>query len=88
MNKRQLKALEAAGWKSGTIQELLDLSDEDMEIIEIRLVNTSLWKGLRKVLDELSASQAEVTQLREALGEIALKHPGGARFMASRALDD
>lgn len=40
--KRQ--KLEAAGWKISTVAEFLDLSPEEMEMIEIRL---SLSKSLK-----------------------------------------
>lgn len=34
MDERKRAALEAAGWKVGTVQELLELSDEEMAAIE------------------------------------------------------
>ena len=37
MDAEKAKALEAAGWRIGTVQELLDLSDEDMAYIDAML---------------------------------------------------
>ena len=37
MNKTQRKRLEDAGWKFGTVQDLLGLSDAEAQLIEIRL---------------------------------------------------
>ena len=39
------KRLEADGWRVGTVQEFLGLSDAEVELIEIRL---ALGDGLRK----------------------------------------
>ena len=36
MDAKKRAALERAGWKVGDVQELFDLSDEEMAIIEIR----------------------------------------------------
>jgi DNA-binding XRE family transcriptional regulator len=36
MDKNKRKRLEAAGWKVGTIQEFLGLSDEEVEYIEVK----------------------------------------------------
>ena len=37
MDEAKRKRLEAAGWKSGTVQDLFGLTDEDMEVIEKRI---------------------------------------------------
>ena len=62
MNKRQLKALKAAGWKIGTVQELLDLSDEQVEFIEMKI---ALAQALKKKREKLRCSQ---TQLAARMG--------------------
>ena len=37
MHKQKRKALEADGWKVGTAQEFLDLSDEEAALIDLKL---------------------------------------------------
>ena len=37
MDEAKRKRLEAEGWKSGTVQDLFELTDEDMEVIEKRI---------------------------------------------------
>jgi hypothetical protein len=44
--KRQ--KLEAAGWKVTTVAEFLDLSPEEMDLIEIRLSLSKLLKQFRE----------------------------------------
>jgi hypothetical protein len=48
MEHAKRQKLEAAGWKVGTIAEFLDLSYEEMEMIEIRLSLSKLLKQFRK----------------------------------------
>jgi predicted XRE-type DNA-binding protein len=48
MNQEKRKRLEAAGWKVGTAQDLLDLSSEETEYIELRLRLGDAVKQLRK----------------------------------------
>ena len=52
MDPDKLLRLEEAGWKIGTIKELLDLTDDDMEIIELRLVCHRVIKALRETIVE------------------------------------
>ncbi len=61
MNSAKKKRLEAAGWKSTTVQGFLSLSDADMEYIETKL-------ALSRRLRELRAKQALTqTELAVAL---------------------
>lgn len=41
MDEAKRKRLEAAGWKVGTVQEFLGLTDEEMEEIEERIAKVS-----------------------------------------------
>ena len=45
MNADRKKKLEARGWKVGTVQEFLGLTDEEATLIEIKL---ALSRELRK----------------------------------------
>jgi predicted XRE-type DNA-binding protein len=57
LTKRQ--KLEAAGWKVGTTADFLQLSPEEVEIIEIRL---SLSKSLKQLRKDKQLSQQELAQ--------------------------
>ena len=57
MNAGKRKRLEAAGWKSTTVQEFLDLSDADMEYIETKL---ALSRRLRELRAKQDLTQTEL----------------------------
>jgi DNA-binding XRE family transcriptional regulator len=57
LTKRQ--KLEAAGWKVGTVADFLQLSPEEVEIIEIRL---SLSKSLKQLRKDKKLSQQELAK--------------------------
>jgi predicted XRE-type DNA-binding protein len=57
MEPTKRQKLEAAGWKVSTVAEFLDLSPEEMEIIEIRL---SLSKSLKKFRQQEQLSQQKL----------------------------
>ena len=47
MHKSKKKRLEAAGWRVGDAAEFLDLSDEDVALIEVKLALAKLVRKLR-----------------------------------------
>lgn len=55
MEKNKQKKLEAAGWKIGTVDEFLDLDQQEAEYIEIKL---ALSKNLQKRRRSLKITQA------------------------------
>jgi DNA-binding XRE family transcriptional regulator len=57
LTKRQ--KLEAAGWKVGTAADFLQLSTEEVEIIEIRM---SLSKSLKQLRKDKQLSQQELAK--------------------------
>jgi predicted XRE-type DNA-binding protein len=59
MEHTQRQKIEAAGGKVVTVAELLDLSPEEMEIIEIRL---SLSKSLKKFRQQEQLSQQKLAE--------------------------
>jgi transcriptional regulator with XRE-family HTH domain len=62
--KRQ--KLEAAGFKVTTVAEFLDLSPEEMEIIEIRLSLSKLLKKFReqqKLAENINSSRSRVAKI-------------------------
>jgi DNA-binding XRE family transcriptional regulator len=69
LTKRQ--KIEAAGWKVGTAADLLQLSPEEVDIIEIRLSLSRSLKQLRKdkqlsqqeLAKDISSSQSRVAKM-------------------------
>jgi DNA-binding XRE family transcriptional regulator len=67
--KRQ--KIETAGWKVGTVADLLQLSPEEIEIIEIRLFLSRSLKQLRKdkqlsqqeLAKDINSSQSRVAKM-------------------------
>jgi transcriptional regulator with XRE-family HTH domain len=57
MDAKKRKALEAKGWKVGTVQELLDLTQEDVNFIEMKLALA------RDVKDRRARKKLSQTQL-------------------------
>ena len=59
MTAERRKRLEAAGWKVGTVQEFLGLSDEESALLEIRL---ALARGLRARRERRHLTQAALAR--------------------------
>jgi predicted XRE-type DNA-binding protein len=76
MTSQRKKALEAAGFKVGTVQEFLGLSDAEMQVIEIRV---RLAKALRALRQKKRLSQADVARLVESSqARVATMENGGS----------
>lgn len=73
MNKAQRKRLEEEGWRFGTAQEFLQLSDAEAELIEIRLALSRKLPNIRK--------RHKITQ-RTLAGRIGSSQPRIARIEA------
>ena len=66
--------LERAGFQLGTIKEFLDLTDEELQVIDLMLgVELKLWKALRKALAERDRARQErdaaIDELEDAVNE-------------------
>lgn len=60
MNKAKLQKLKEAGWKSGTVQEFLGLSDEENALVEVRV---ALFEAFQKMRKEKNLTQQEAAKL-------------------------
>jgi hypothetical protein len=60
MDGRRRKRLERAGWKLGSVREFLNLSDEEVEYIELKL---ALAAALRARRISRKLTQAEASKL-------------------------
>lgn len=60
MNKIKHKKLEAAGWRVGSAKNFLNLSNEEMDFIDLKI---QLAKDLQKKRQEKKLTQIELAQL-------------------------
>lgn len=60
MEKNKQKKLEAAGWKISTVNDFLDLNNEESDYIELKL---ALSKNLQKRRLSLKLTQKELAQM-------------------------
>jgi DNA-binding XRE family transcriptional regulator len=60
MKRKKLEALQAAGWRVGTAEQFLDLSEAEAGLVEMKL---ALADGLRELRHEATLTQAEVAEI-------------------------
>jgi DNA-binding XRE family transcriptional regulator len=71
MDELKRQRLEAAGWKAGTVNDFLQLSPEESEIVEVKLALSRKLKSLRKnghltqtsLAEKMSSSQSRVAKI-------------------------
>jgi predicted XRE-type DNA-binding protein len=74
MRKTKRKALEADGWKIGSAQEFLGLSDEEVALIDLKL---ALGRALKERRVRQRLSQAEVaSRIRSSQSRVAKMESG------------
>jgi DNA-binding XRE family transcriptional regulator len=80
MDKATRKALEEAGWKVGTVQEFLGLTEEENQIVELRVALALRVRERRRQLQltqeqfakRIGSSQSRVAKLESGSPEISL----------------
>ena len=90
MDARKRKKLEAAGWRVGTAQEFLDLSDEENALVEIKLSLGELVRRHRvrahlsqtALAQRLQSSQSRVAKLESGDAGVSLDLMFKAAFVA------
>ena len=74
MNQAKRKRLQSKGWKIGTVQDFLALSDQDAAYIELKL---NLAKNVQKRRRALKITQTDLAkQLRSSQSRIAKMEAG------------
>ena len=74
MNKSKRKKLESKGWKVGTTQDFLELSNEEAAYIELKL---ALARNLQKRRSTLKITQTDLAKrLRSSQSRIAKMEAG------------
>jgi ribosome-binding protein aMBF1 (putative translation factor) len=74
MRKRKTERLEAKGWRFGTAQEFLRLSDEEAAYAELRL---RLADSLRRRRQKRNLSQTDLAKLLDSSQSRVAKMEGG-----------
>jgi ParB-like chromosome segregation protein Spo0J len=80
MDPAKRKALEAAGWRFGDYSDLLDLSEEERQLVELRLAVSREFRRLRAkakltqkdVGKKLKTSQPRVARMESAADNVSL----------------
>jgi ribosome-binding protein aMBF1 (putative translation factor) len=80
MKQSKMRRLEAAGWKIGSPKELLQLSDEEEALIEMKLSLAASFKKLRlqrgitqgEVAKRLRSSQSRIAKLEAADATVSI----------------
>jgi predicted XRE-type DNA-binding protein len=76
MHKRKRKALEAAGWKVGSAQDFLGLSDAEAALIDVKL---ALGRAVKAKRTQRRMSQADVAaRVRSSQSRVAKMESGDA----------
>ena len=78
INKRQM--LESAGWSVGTVEDFLELSSVEVQIVEIKLALSRKLKEVRKskklsqkkVAEMTGSSQSRIAKLEKADDSVSL----------------
>jgi ribosome-binding protein aMBF1 (putative translation factor) len=81
MDKSKAERLKRAGWKIGTVQEFLGLTDEEMALIEMRMSLADSIKRRRQsqgltqneVAKKLGSSQSRVAKMEAADVSVSLE---------------
>jgi ribosome-binding protein aMBF1 (putative translation factor) len=74
MRRRKKERLEAKGWRFGTAQEFLRLSDEETAYVELRL---RLADSLRRRRQKRNLSQTDLAKLLDSSQSRVAKMEGG-----------
>ena len=80
MDKAKQRRLEKSGWKVGTAQEFLGLSDQESDLLEIKLALADSLKAKRNKLKmtqtelalALKSSQSRVAKLEAAESSVSI----------------
>jgi DNA-binding XRE family transcriptional regulator len=80
MDKKKMELLKSKGWKVGSVEEFLDLSEEELAYIEIRISLSRLIKELRsqkqltqqQTADLISSSQSRVAKIEAGDPSVSL----------------
>jgi hypothetical protein len=95
MNDPKKRLLEAAGYKSGTVDEFLGLTPEESALVELRVAIASRVRRLRvdgklsqiDMARRMGSSQSRIAKLEAAQSEVSLDLLFRAFFAAGGEID-
>jgi DNA-binding XRE family transcriptional regulator len=79
MKKAKRTRLEAAGWKVGTVQQFLGLSDEEAAFVDLKL---ALARSLRSRRERKGLTQNQLAELIESSQSRVAKMEAGDRTVS------
>ena len=79
MKKAKRARLEAAGWKVGTVQQFLGLSDEEAAFVDLKL---ALARSLRSRRERKGLTQNQLAELIESSQSRVAKMEAGDRTVS------
>jgi DNA-binding XRE family transcriptional regulator len=96
MDKEKRKALEAAGWRFGDAADFLNLTEEERQLVELRLAISRAirWRREEQHLTQqqlavkLKSSQSRVAKIEAGLPDVSLDLMFRALFSLSGNLRD
>jgi DNA-binding XRE family transcriptional regulator len=80
MNRAKQRKLEKAGFKVGTVQEFLELSDEEMAVIDLKIRLIEKLKAMRKsksisqeeLAKRIESSQSRIAKMESGSPDVSL----------------
>jgi predicted XRE-type DNA-binding protein len=96
MDNKKQKALEAAGWRIGDAGDFLDLTDEESQLVELRLTIGRSIRRLRETQNltqqqlaaKIKSSQSRVAKIEAATADVSLDLMFRGFFAAGGQLAD
>jgi ribosome-binding protein aMBF1 (putative translation factor) len=96
MHKAKQKRLEAAGWKIGDYADFLGLTDEERQLVELRINVSRTIRQLREkhkltqaqLARKIRSSQSRIAKLEAGLNDISLDLLMRAMFALGGRLQD
>lgn len=80
MNKKHTKKLVTKGWRIGTVKEFLNLSDEELRLIETKRALIKLVKEIRlsnnitqdKLAKMINSSQSRIAKIESSSPDVSM----------------
>jgi len=80
MNKSKIRSLKKSGWKVGTAKDLLNLSDEELRLIETKRALRKLLKEARisnnitqeKLAEMINSSQSRIAKIEASSPDVSI----------------
>jgi DNA-binding XRE family transcriptional regulator len=96
MDKKKREALEAAGFRVGTVEEFLGLDEQDRQLVELRVAVARAVRRARRrkkltqaqLASSIGSTQARIAKMEAGSGEVSLDLMFRGLFGAGGTLAD